>query len=198
MTRSTPRRPRRWIVALTSVVGVLVVLGVVGEVVLRGIIDDRIERTAADLPAGISVERDDTLALWQVATGRAKLRVGVTPEAITEAARDSTDLQELEVAPDPGGLVAQLPLTIAGNTQNVDVLLSVAAEGGKAVVRADSARVAGITLALTAVAGQLDNPDLNRLVEGVAFPEGESPVAISSARATNDGLELGAEVVLWG
>jgi hypothetical protein len=31
----------------------------------------------------------------------------------------------------------------------------------------------------------------------VAFPEGQDDVAISSARATDDGLELGAEVAMW-
>jgi hypothetical protein len=198
MTESTPRRPRRrWIVA-ASLVGGLVVLGVVGELVLRGLIDDRIEGTAANLPAGVTVARDDTPALWQLATGLATLRVDVSPEALTDTARTATDLPGLEVAPQSGNLVAQVPLSIAGNKQTVDVLLSVAAEGGRAVLRADTVRFAGLSLPVAALADQLGITQLDRLADGVAFPEGESQVAISSARATEEGLELGAEVAMWG
>jgi hypothetical protein len=198
MTESTPRRPRRWIVVTASVVGGLVVLGVAAELVLRGLIDSRIESTAADLPAGVSVARDDTPALWQVATGQATLRVDVTPEALTDTARTATDLPSLEVTPQSGGLVAQVPLSIAGNEQTVDVLLSVAAEGGRAVLRADTVEFAGLSLPVATLADQLGNAQLNQLADGVEFPEGESQVAISSARATEDGLELGAEVAMWG
>jgi hypothetical protein len=198
MTESTPRRPRRrWIVAVASVVGGLVVLGGVGEVVLRGIIDDRIENTASDLPPGVSVARDDTPALWQVATGQATLRVDVTPEALTDTARTATDLPELEVTPQSGSLVAQVPLPVGGTEETVDVLLSVAAEGGRAVLRAESVRFAGLSLPVAALADQLGITQLDRLADGVTFPEGESQVAISSARATEDGLELGAEVAMW-
>ncbi len=198
MTRSTPHRPRRrWIVAIASVVGGLVVLGVAGELVLRGIIDDRIAATEADLPPGVTVTRDDTPALWQVATGRATVSVRVSPEALTDTARSTTDLPELEVAAESGNLVAQVPLSIAGNEQTVDVLLSVAAEGGQAVLRADTVRFGGLTLPVSVLADQLDNPDLDRLAEGVTFPEGQDDVTISSARATDDGLELGAEVTMW-
>ena len=199
MTRSTPRRPRRrWIIAAASVVGGLVLLGVVGEVVLRGLIDSRIEAAAAELPAGVTVTQDDTPALWQVATGQATVRVDVSPEALTDTARSVTQLQELQVASESGGLVAQVPLSIAGREQTVDVLLSVVAEGGQAVLRADTVRLAGITLPMAAVADQLGNAQLDRLVDGVAFPEGQSQVAISSARATSAGLELGAEIAMWG
>ncbi len=199
MTRSTPRRPRRrWIIVAASVVGGLVLLGVVGEVVLRGVIDSRIEAAAAELPAGVTVTRDDTPALWQVATGQATVRVDVSPEALTDTARSLTQLHGLQVASEAGGLVAQVPLSIAGREQNVDVLLSVVAEGGQAVLRADTVRLAGITLPMAAVADQLGNAQLDRLVDGVAFPDGESQVAISSARATEEGLELGAEVAMWG
>jgi hypothetical protein len=198
MTESTPRRPRRrWIVVTASVVGVLVVLGVVGEFVLRGLIDDRIEGTASNLPPGVTVARDDTPALWQLATGRATLQVDVSPEALTDTARTATDLPGLEVTPEAGDLVAQVPLSIAGNEQTVDVLLSVAAEGGRAVLRADTVRFAGLSLPVATLADQLGVTQLDQLADGVAFPEGESQVAISSARATEDGLELGAEVAMW-
>jgi hypothetical protein len=202
MTPSTPHRPRRrWIIATVAVVGGLGVLGVAGELVLRGIIDDRIDSAAADLPAGVTVTRDDTPALWQVATGQATVSVQVSPEALTDTARSATDLPELRVAAESGDLVAQVPLSIAGSEQTVDVLLSVAAEGGQAVLRAETVRFAGLTLPVATLAGQLDNPQLNRLVEGVAFPEGQDQgldqVAISSAHATDDGLELGAEVAMW-
>jgi hypothetical protein len=202
MTPSTPHRPRRrWIIATVAVVGGLGVLGVAGELVLRGIIDDRIDSAATDLPAGVTVTRDDTPALWQVATGQATVSVQVSPEALTDTARSATDLPELRVAAESGDLVAQVPLSIAGSEQTVDVLLSVAAEGGQAVLRAETVRFAGLTLPVATLAGQLDNPQLNRLVEGVAFPEGQDQgldqVAISSAHATDDGLELGAEVAMW-
>ncbi len=194
---SAPRRPRRWIVAVVSVIGVLVVLGVVGEVVLRGIIDDRIAAAEADLPDGVTVERDDTLALVQLATGRATLRAEVSPAALTDMARSAADLPDLEVTPQSGNLVAQVPLSIAGSEQNVDVLLSVAAENGRAVLRAESVEFAGISLPLATLADQLGNDQLDQLVEGVAFPEDETDVTISSAVATEKGLELGAEVAIW-
>ncbi|MFD2025857.1 hypothetical protein [Promicromonospora aerolata] len=198
MTSSTPRRPRRrWITAVVSVVGVLVVLGVAGELVLRSVIDDRIETATTDLPPGMSVARDDTPALWQVATGRATLRVEVTPEALTDAARTATDLPELELTPASDGLVARLPLSIAGGEQTADVLLSVTAEAGQAVLRADTVEVGGLSLPVATLADQLGDSQLNQLAEGVAFPEGEDQVAISSAQATEDGLELGAEVAMW-
>lgn len=199
MTQSAPPRPRRhrWIIATVTVVGVLAVLGAVGEVALRATIDDRIAASTADLPEGVTVTRDDTPALWQVATGQATLRVDVAPEALTDMARSATELPELQVAAESGALVAQVPLPISGSTQTVDLLLDVAAEGGQAVVRADTVRFGGLSLPVSAVADQLGNPQLNRLVEGVAFPEGESQVAISSAQATEDGLELGAEVAIW-
>ncbi len=198
MTRSTPHRPRRrWIIATASVIGGLVVLGVAGELVLRGIIDDQIETTESELPAGVTVERDDTPALWQVATGQATVSVRVSPEALTDTARTATDLPELQVAVESGNLVAQVPLSIAGNEQTVDVLLSVAAEGGQAVLRADTVQFAGLSLPVAVLADQLDNADLDRLAEGVAFPEGQDDVTISSARTTDDGLELGAEVTMW-
>ncbi|MFI8524763.1 hypothetical protein ACIGB8_09970 [Promicromonospora sukumoe] len=196
--QSPPRRPRRrWIGGLLSVLIVLAVLGVVGEVLLRGVIDDRIAAAEADLPAGVTVERDDTLALVQVATGRATLRAEASPEALTELARSSTELPELQVTTQSGSLVAQIPLSIAGSEQNVDVLLSVAAENGKAVLRADSVEFAGISLPLDTVAEQLSNEQLNQLVEGVAFPEDASEVTISSVRTTDAGLVLGAEVKIW-
>ncbi|WP_020018135.1 hypothetical protein [Promicromonospora sukumoe] len=195
---SAPRRPRRrWIVVLVSVVAVLVALGVAAEVLLRGVIDDRIAAAEADLPAGVTVERDDTPALVQLATGRATVRAEVSPEALTDMARTATELPELQVAPQSGGLVAQVPLSIAGSEQNVDVSLSVTAENGRAVLRAESVEFAGISLPLAAVADQLGNDQLNQLVEGVAFPEDETEVTISSARATQNGLELGAEVAIW-
>lgn len=194
---SAPRRPRRWIVAVVSVIGVLVVLGVVGEVVLRGMIDDRIAAAEADLPDGVTVERDDTLALVQLATGRATLRAEVSPAALTDMARSATDLPNLQVTPQSGNLVAQVPFSIAGSEQNVDVLLSVAAENGRAVLRAESVELAGISLPLATVADQLGNDQLDQLVEGVAFPEDETDVTISSAVATDTGLELGAEVAIW-
>ena len=178
-------------------VGGLVVLGVVGELVLRGVIDDRIETATTDLPPGMSVARDDTPALWQVATGRATLRVEVTPEALTDAARTATDLPELELAPASDGLVARLPLSIAGGEQTADVLLSVTAEDGQAVLRADTVEVGGLSLPVATLADQLGDSQLDQLAEGVAFPEGEDQVAISSAQATEDGLELGAEVAMW-
>ncbi|WP_036966806.1 hypothetical protein [Promicromonospora kroppenstedtii] len=195
---SAPRRPRRrWIVVLVSVVAVLVALGVAAEVLLRGVIDDRIAAAETDLPAGVTVERDDTPALVQLATGRATVRAEVSPEALTDMARSATELPELRVTPQSGGLVAQVPLSIAGSEQNVDVALSVVAENGRAVLRAESVEFAGISLPLAAVADQLGNDQLNQLVEGVAFPEDETEVAISSARATQNGLELGAEVAIW-
>ncbi|MFD2796607.1 hypothetical protein ACFS27_23800 [Promicromonospora vindobonensis] len=198
MTESAPRRPRRrWIIAVASVVGGLVVLGVLGELVLRYVIDDRIESAAAELPPGMSVARDDTPALWQVATGRATLRVEVPAEALNDAAREATDLPDLEVAPAPGGLVARFPLPVAGDEQTVDMLLSVTAEDGRAVLRADSVQLGGLTLPVSTLADQLGVTELDRLAEGVQFPEGESPVAISSAQATEEGLELGAEVAMW-
>lgn len=198
MTESAPRRPRRrWIVTLVSVVGGLAVLGVLGELALRYVIDDRIESAAAELPPGMSVARDDTPALWQLATGRATLRVEVPAQALSDAAREATDLPDLEVAPASGGLVARLPLPGAGGEQTVDVLLSVAAEGGRAVLRADSVELGGLTLPVATLADQLGITELDRLTEGVTFPEGESPVAISSAQATTEGLELGAEVAMW-
>jgi hypothetical protein len=197
MTDPTRRRPHRWIIAVASVVGGLVVLGVVAELVLRGLIDSRIETATEDLPPGVSVARDDTPALWQVATGQATLRIEVTPEALTDTARTATDLPELEVATRSGGLVAQVPLSVAGNEQTVDVLLTVTAEGGRAVLRADTVRFAGISLPVTTLADQLGNPQLNQLADGVEFPEGESQVAISSVRATESGLDLGAEVAMW-
>ena len=198
MTRTTPHRPRRrWIIATASVVGGLVVLGVAAELVLRGIIDDRIASAEADLPAGVTVARDDTPALWQVATGQATVSVRVSPEALTDTARTATDLPELQVAAEAGDLVARVPLSIAGSEQTVDVLLSVAAEGGQAVLRADTVRFAGLTLPVATLTEQLGNAQLDRLVEGVVFPEGQDQVAISSARATDDGLELGAEVAMW-
>jgi hypothetical protein len=198
MTQSAPRRPRRrWIAPVVWVVGAVVTLGVVGELVLRGVIDDRIESTAADLPSGLSVARDDTPALWQVATGRATLRVEVTPDGLTDIARTATDLPALEVTPESGSLVARVPLAIAGDEQMVDVLLAVAAEDGQAVLRADTVRFAGLTLPVATLAEQLDNTQLDQLAEGMVFPEGTSEVAISSARATDDGLELGAEVAMW-
>jgi hypothetical protein len=178
-------------------VGGLVVLGVVGELVLRGLIDDRIKGTASNLPSGVSVARDDTPALWQLATGQATLRVDVSPEALTDTARTATDLPGLEVASQSGNLVAQVPLSIAGNEQTVDVLLSVAAEGGRAVLRADTVRFSGLSLPVATLADQLGITQLDQLADGVTFPEGESQVAISSARATEDGLELGAEVAIW-
>jgi hypothetical protein len=196
--QSPSRRPRRrWFGGLLSVLLVLAVLGVVGEVLLRGVIDDRIAAAEADLPAGVTVERDDTLALVQVATGRATLRAEVSPEALTELARSAAELPELEVTPQSGNLVAQIPLSIAGSEQNVDVLLSVAAENGKAVLRADTVEFAGISLPLDSVAEQLGNEQLNQLVEGVAFPEDASEVTITSTRATDAGLVLGAEVKIW-
>ncbi|WP_460889650.1 hypothetical protein [Promicromonospora xylanilytica] len=198
MTESAPRRPRhRWIVAVASVVGGLVVLGVLGELALRYVIDDRIESAAAELPPGMSVARDDTPALWQLATGRATLRVEVPAQALSDAAREATDLPDLEVEPAAGGLVARLPLPAAGGEQTVDVLLSVVAEGGRAVLRADSVELGGLTLPVATLADQLGITELDQLAEGVAFPEGESPVAISSAQATEEGLELGAEVAMW-
>ena len=200
MTRTTSYRPRhRWIIAIISVIGGLAVLGVAGELVLRGIIDDRIASAEADLPAGVTVTRDDTPALWQVATGEATVSVRVSPEALTDTARTATDLPELEVVSEAGTLVARLPLSIAGSEQTVDVLLSVTAEGGQAVLRADTVRLGGLTLPVATLAEQLGNAQLDRLVEGVAFPEGEdrNQVAISSARTTDDGLELGAEVAMW-
>lgn len=198
MTESAPRRPRRrWIVAVASVVGGLVVLGVIGELVLRAVVDDRIESAAAELPPGVAVTRGDTPALWQLATGQAVLRVEVPAEALNDAAREATDLPGLEVAPASGGLVARLPLPGAGGEQTVDLLLSVAAEDGQAVVRADSVELGGLTLPVATLAEQLGITELDQLAEGVRFPEGASPVAISSARATGDGLELGAEVAMW-
>lgn len=180
-----------------SVVGGLVVLGVAAELVLRGLIDSRIEDTASSLPTGVTVTRDDTPALWQVATGQATLRVDVTPEALTDTARTATDLPELEVTPRSGNLVAHIPLAIGGTEETVDVLLTVAAEGGRAVLRADTVQFAGLSLPVAAVADQLGITELDQLAEGVTFPEDESQVAISSARATEDGLELGAEVAMW-
>ena len=198
MTQSAPRRPRRrWTVAVVSVVGGLVVLGVAGELVLRYIIDDRIESAAADLPPGMAVTRDDTPALWQVATGRATLRVEVPAQVLGDAAREATDLPDMEVTSASDGLVARMPLSVAGSEQTVDVLLSVAAEGGRAVLRAVSVQLGGLTLPVDTLAEQLDVAELDQLVEGVEFPEGESPVEISSARATEEGLELGAEVAMW-
>lgn len=198
MTESAARRPRRrWIVAVASVVGGLVVLGVIGELVLRAVVDDRIESAAAELPPGVAVTRGDTPALWQLATGQAVLRVEVPAEALNDAAREATDLPGLEVAPASGGLVARLPLPGAGGEQTVDLLLSVAAEDGQAVVRADSVELGGLTLPVATLAEQLGITELDQLAEGVRFPEGASPVAISSARATGDGLELGAEVAMW-
>ncbi|MFI2485447.1 hypothetical protein ACH47X_00990 [Promicromonospora kroppenstedtii] len=195
---SAPRRPRRrWIVVLVSVVAVLVALGVAAEVLLRGVIDDRIAAAEADLPAGVTVERDDTPALVQLATGRATVRAEVSPEALTDMARSATELPELQVTPQSGGLVARVPLSIAGSEQNVDVALSVTAENGRAMLRAETVEFAGISLPLAAVADQLGNDQLDQLVEGVAFPEDETEVAISSARATQNGLELGAEVAIW-
>ncbi|MCP2262826.1 hypothetical protein ACFQHV_00270 [Promicromonospora thailandica] len=195
---SAPTRPRRrWIIVVATVVGVLVVLGVVAEVVLRGLIDDRIGTAARELPAGVTVARDDTPALWQVATGAVTLRVHVAPESLTGMAQSATELPGLEVAAEAGALVARVPLPVGGSTQTVDVLLDVSAEDGRAVVRADTVRFAGLSLPVSAVADQIGDPRLNQLTEGVTFPEGESQVAISSARATEDGLELGAEVALW-
>lgn len=201
MTRSTPRRPRprrRWTVAVAAVVGGLLVLGAVGEVVLRGVVDDRIEAVAADLPTGVTVTRDGAPALWQVATGQAALRVAVSPGALTETARSVTDLPGLRVAPEDGGLVAQMPLSVAGSEQTVDVLLSVAEEDGQAVLRADTVRFAGLSLPMATVADQLGDERLDRLAEGVTFPERGSQVTVSSVQATEDGLELGAEVALRG
>lgn len=180
-----------------SVVGGVVVLGVAGELVLRSLIDSRIEDTASSLPPGVTVARDDTPALWQIATGQATLRVDVSPEALTDTARTATDLPGLEVTPQSGNLVAQIPLPVAGNQETVDVLLSVAAEGGRAVLRADTVRFAGLSLPVAVVADQLGITELDQLADGVTFPEGRSQVAISSARATEDGLELGAEVAMW-
>lgn len=200
MTRTSSYRPRhRWIITVISVVGGLALLGVVGELVLRGIIDDRIASAEADLPAGVTVTRDDTPALWQVATGQATVSVRVSPEALTDTARTATDLPELEVASEAGDLVARLPLSIAGSEQTVDVLLSVVAEGGQAVLRADTVRLAGLSMPVATLAEQLGNDQLNRLVEGVAFPEGQDrqQVEISSVRTTDAGLELGAEVAMW-
>lgn len=198
MTSSTPRRPgRRWTVAVVSVLGGLVALGVIGEFVLRGIIDDRIRTTASDLPPGVSVTRDDTPALWQVATGRATLHVEATPDALTDTARAATGLPELAVTSESGSLVAQVPLALGGSTQTVDVLLSVEAEDGQAVLRADTVRFGGLALPAATLAEQFGNTELDALTEGVAFPEGESDVAISSAQVTDDGLELGAEVAMW-
>lgn len=200
MTRTSSYRPRhRWIIAVISVVGVLAVLGVVGELVLRGIIDDRIASAEADLPAGVTVARDDTPALWQVATGQATVSVRVSPEALTDTARTATDLPGLQVTSEAGNLVARLPLSIAGSEQTVDVLLSVVAEGGQAVLRADTVRLGGLSMPVATLAEQLGNDQLDQLVEGVAFPEGQDmqQVEISSARTTDDGLELGAEVAMW-
>lgn len=179
-------------------VGGLLVLGAVGEVVLRGVVDDRIEAVAADLPTGVTVTRDGAPALWQVATGQAALRVAVSPGALTETARSVTDLPGLRVAPEDGGLVAQMPLSVAGSEQTVDVLLSVAEENGQAVLRADTVRFAGLSLPMATVADQLGDERLDRLAEGVTFPERGSQVTVSSVQATEDGLELGAEVALRG
>jgi hypothetical protein len=201
MTRTSSYRPRhRWIIATVSVVGVLAALGVAGELVLRGIIDDRIASAEADLPAGVTVTRDDdTPALWQVATGKATVSVRVSPEALTDTARTATDLPELQVTSEAGDLVAQLPLSIAGSEQTVDVLLSVTAEDGQAVLRAETVQLGGLSMPVDTLAEQLGNDQLDRLVEGVAFPEGQDrqQVAISSVRTTDAGLELGAEVAMW-
>jgi len=196
MTENPPRR-RRWIVVTASVVGGLVVLGVAAELLLRGVIDDRIESSTADLPSGVSVTRDDTPALWQMATGRATLHVDVTPDALTDTARAATDLRTLEVTPRSDGLVAQVPLSVAGNEQTVEVLLSVAAEGGRAVLRADTVQFAGLSLPVATVAEQLGIDQLEQLADGVEFPEDESQITISSVRTTEDGLELGAELTMW-
>lgn len=179
-------------------VGGLLVLGAVGEVVLRSVIDDRIEAAAADLPPGVTVTRDGAPALWQVATGQAALRIAVSPDALTETARSVTELPELRVAPEAGGLVAQVPLSIAGSEQTVDVLLSAAAEDGQAVLRADTVRFAGLSVPTSTLADQLGNAQLDLLAEGVTFPEHGSRVTVSSARATEDGIEIGAEVALRG
>ncbi|WP_369371663.1 hypothetical protein AB1046_23355 [Promicromonospora sp. Populi] len=199
MTQSAPARPRRrWIVVTASVVGGLVVLGVVAEFALRGVIDDRLETTAASLPAGVTMTRDSTPALWQVATGQAAVRLDVSSEALTETARSAADLPGLQVASGADGLVAQVPLSLAGQEQTVDVLLSVTAEDGKAMLRADTVQFAGLSLPVATVAEQLGNDQLDRLVDGVAYPEEENGVVISSAQTTGDGLELGAEVPMWG
>ncbi|GAB4086666.1 hypothetical protein GCM10028784_32960 [Myceligenerans cantabricum] len=175
----------------------LVALAVVGELALRSVIDDRIEAAAADMPAGVTVTRDETPALWQVATGQARLRVEVSPEAMTDLARSATELEELQVTSEQGRLVAQVPLPVGGQEQTVDLLLSVAAEDDRAVLRADTVRFGGLSLPLAELAGMIDNPRLDRLSDGVTFPQDEGRVAISSARATADGLELGAEVAIW-
>lgn len=191
------RRRRRGLVILLVALGVVVLLVVAAEVLLRGLIDDRLRSAEADLPEGVSVERDGTPALWQVARGHAALRVDVAPEALTDMARDATELPGLEVEAESGTLVAQVPLPVQGSTRTVDLLLDVAAEGGRAVVRADTVRFAGLSLPVATVAQQLGSEDLGRLAEGVAFPEGESDLAISSARTTPAGLELGAQVAMW-
>ena len=200
MTRTTSYRPRhRWIIAIVSVVGVLAVLGVVGELVVRGVVDAGSGRGVSVVRAGVTVTRDDTPALWQVATGQATVSVRVSPEALTDTARTATDLPDLQVTSEEGELVARLPLSIAGSEQTVDVLLSVAAEDGQAVLRAETVQLGGLSMPVDTLAEQLGNDQLDRLVEGVAFPEGQDrqQVAISSVRTTDDGLELGAEVAMW-
>src|SRR5690606_32753420 len=101
----TARRRRRGPVIALVALGVVVLLVVAAEVLLRGLIDDRLRAAEADLPAGVSVERDDTPALWQVATGHARLRVDVAPDALTDLARDATQLPDLEVEAESGTLV---------------------------------------------------------------------------------------------
>lgn len=191
------RRPRR-IIATASVLGALALLGIAGELALRGLIDDRIELAAADLPTGVSVERDSTPALLQLATGRVGVQVEVSAQALTDQARSAAQLPGLLVVPEPHGLVAQVPLSIAGSEQTAQLQLSVAAQGGHAILRADTVQLAGLTLPVAAVAEQLGNDQLDRLVDGVPFPVGGSRVAVSSARATDEGLELAAEVAIWG
>jgi regulator of protease activity HflC (stomatin/prohibitin superfamily) len=176
--------------------GGLVALGVIGEYVLRGVIDDRIENGAADLPSGVTVTQDRTPALWQVTVGQTRLRIDVPPEALTASARSATGIQELNVVAEQGNLVAQMPLPLAGGERTADILLSVAAEDGQVLLRADTVRIAGLNLPVAALAERLDNPQLDRLADGVTFPEGEGKLMITSARATANGLELEAEVAM--
>lgn len=146
---------RRARIAGVSIAAAAAILVVGGEITVRVVLNDRVERAAQllGLPDGIQISLAHRPVLPSLAAGRVPLDVTISSSNLDVLTRCLPAASDTELSIEGGEIVARRVVTVRGAEMPVTVTLSPVIDSGTLRLIADDVSVAGLTLPPAAVDG---------------------------------------------
>ncbi|RWR18169.1 hypothetical protein D8Y23_10175 [Microbacterium enclense] len=162
------RSCRAVLISLGSVLVVVVTVAIVGEITVRGRIDDRLGALSEHVP-GVHATSAGGFALWSLATGNVEMDVALDDAAVANVLECRTG-KDVEVATSADGIAVQTALDLRGRSVPARATFVADSRDGEWVLTAESVDVGGFPLPPSAVGRLLGDRAPEWLSAGFPLP----------------------------